>query len=52
MLAGLAEDQVAAVTRLTTRGDLLTVLTAPAGAGKTTTIGAAARIWAAPTATR
>jgi ATP-dependent exoDNAse (exonuclease V) alpha subunit len=47
MLAGLAEDQVAAVTRLTTRGDLLTVLTAPAGAGKTTTIGAAAHIWAA-----
>jgi conjugative relaxase-like TrwC/TraI family protein len=46
MLAGLAEDQAAAVTRLTTRGDLLTVLTAPAGAGKTTTIGAAAHIWA------
>jgi conjugative relaxase-like TrwC/TraI family protein len=44
-LAGLAADQAAAVAHLTTRGDLITVLVAPAGAGKTTTIGAAARIW-------
>jgi conjugative relaxase-like TrwC/TraI family protein len=45
LMAGLGPDQRAAVTRLTTGGDFLVVLTAPAGAGKTTTLGAAARIW-------
>jgi conjugative relaxase-like TrwC/TraI family protein len=44
-LARLGVDQQAAVTKLTTGGDFLVVLTAPAGAGKTTTLGAAARIW-------
>ena len=44
-MAGLGPDQQAAVTKLTTGGDFLVVLTAPAGAGKTTTLGAAARIW-------
>jgi len=43
----LADDQADAVTTLTTGGDFLTVLTAPAGAGKTTTLGAAARAWQA-----
>jgi conjugative relaxase-like TrwC/TraI family protein len=45
LLAGLGSDQRAAVTKLTTGGDFVVVLTAPAGAGKTTTLGAAARIW-------
>jgi conjugative relaxase-like TrwC/TraI family protein len=44
-MTGLGADQQAAVTRLTVRGDFLIVLTAPAGAGKTTTLGAAAKIW-------
>ncbi len=44
-LTGLGPDQQAAVTKLTTGGDFLIVLTAPAGAGKTTTLGAAAKIW-------
>jgi conjugative relaxase-like TrwC/TraI family protein len=43
--AGLALDQAAAVHQMTGGGDLVTVLTAPAGAGKTTTLGAAARTW-------
>ena len=45
LIAGLGPDQQAAVTKLTTGGDFVIVLTAPAGAGKTTTLGAAARIW-------
>ncbi len=45
LMAGLGTDQRAAVTKLTTGGDFLVVLTAPAGAGKTTTLGTAARIW-------
>jgi conjugative relaxase-like TrwC/TraI family protein len=45
LMAGLGPDQRAAVTKLTTGGDFVVVLTAPAGAGKTTTLGAAARIW-------
>ncbi|HEY5455695.1 MAG TPA: MobF family relaxase [Acidothermaceae bacterium] len=45
LLAGLGPDQQAAVTKLTTGGDFVVVLTAPAGAGKTTTLGAAARVW-------
>ena len=45
LIASLGPDQQAAVTKLTTGGDFLVVLTAPAGAGKTTTLGAAARIW-------
>jgi ATP-dependent exoDNAse (exonuclease V) alpha subunit len=44
-MAGMGVDQQAAVTKLTTGGDFVVVLTAPAGAGKTTTLGAAARIW-------
>ena len=45
LMAGLGPDQQAAVTKLTTGGDFVVVLTAPAGAGKTTTLGAAAKIW-------
>ncbi len=45
LIARLGVDQRAAVAKLTTGGDFLVVLTAPAGAGKTTTLGAAARIW-------
>jgi ATP-dependent exoDNAse (exonuclease V) alpha subunit len=45
LIAGLGPDQRAAVTKLTTGGDFVVVLTAPAGAGKTTTLGAAAKIW-------
>ena len=45
VLASLTTNQHAAVARLTTGGDFLIVLTAPAGAGKTTTLGAASRIW-------
>jgi conjugative relaxase-like TrwC/TraI family protein len=44
-LAALAPDQLAAVRELTTGYGTVVVLTAPAGAGKTTTIGAATRIW-------
>ncbi|MHB2023127.1 MAG: ATP-dependent DNA helicase, partial [Mycobacteriales bacterium] len=43
--ATLDADQQAALTRLTTSGAFLEVLTAPAGAGKTATVGAAARLW-------
>ena len=45
LTAGLGADQRAAVMKLTTGGEFLVVLTAPAGAGKTTTLGAATRIW-------
>jgi conjugative relaxase-like TrwC/TraI family protein len=45
LIAGLSVDQQAAVTKLTTGGDFLIVLTAPAGAGKTTTLGAANKVW-------
>ena len=45
LMAGLGPDQRASVTKLTTGGDFVVVLTAPAGAGKTTTLGAAARVW-------
>ena len=45
VMAGLGADQQAAVTKLTTGGEFLIVLTAPAGAGKTTTLGAASKIW-------
>jgi conjugative relaxase-like TrwC/TraI family protein len=45
LMAGLSVDQQAAVTKLTTGGDFVVVLTAPAGAGKTTTLGTAARVW-------
>jgi conjugative relaxase-like TrwC/TraI family protein len=44
-LATLAPDQLDAVRGLTTGYGTVVVLTAPAGAGKTTTIGAATRIW-------
>ncbi|HUZ84083.1 MAG TPA: AAA family ATPase, partial [Gaiellales bacterium] len=43
--ASLDADQQAAVVRLTGSGALLEVLTAPAGAGKTTTLGATAAAW-------
>jgi conjugative relaxase-like TrwC/TraI family protein len=45
LMAGLGPDQRAAVTKLTTGGEFLVVLTAPAGAGKTTTLGAATKVW-------
>ena len=45
LMAGLGADQRAAVTKLTTGGEFLVVLTAPAGAGKTTTLGAATKVW-------
>jgi conjugative relaxase-like TrwC/TraI family protein len=41
----LDASQYRAVLQLTVGGDFLTVLTAPAGAGKTSTLGAAARAW-------
>jgi hypothetical protein len=41
----LHASQYRAVLQLTVGGDFLTVLTAPAGAGKTSTLGAAARAW-------
>ena len=44
---GLADDQANAVRHLVTGGDFLSVLTAPAGAGKTTALGVAARAWQA-----
>jgi conjugative relaxase-like TrwC/TraI family protein len=43
--AGLDAGQAAAVTAATSNGDAITVITAPAGAGKTTTLGVAARTW-------
>lgn len=45
--AGLDPEQHAAVRRLTTGGAAVAVLIAPAGAGKTTTLGAAAAAWTA-----
>ncbi|HWH00411.1 MAG TPA: MobF family relaxase, partial [Pilimelia sp.] len=42
---GLDPSQYRAVLHLAAGGDLLSVLTAPAGAGKTSTLGAAARAW-------
>jgi len=42
---GLDASQRLAVLRLAGGGDFLCVLTAPAGAGKTSTLGAAARAW-------
>jgi conjugative relaxase-like TrwC/TraI family protein len=42
---GLDPSQYRAVLQLAARGDFLSVLTAPAGAGKTSTLGAAARAW-------
>ncbi len=42
---GLDASQRLAVLRLAGGGDLVSVLTAPAGAGKTSTLGAAARAW-------
>ena len=44
-VGGLDPDQAGAVGRLTRGGDFLSVLTAPAGAGKTATLGAAALVW-------
>ena len=43
----LDAGQQAALTRLVGRGDFLSVLTAPAGAGKTHTLGAATAAWQA-----
>jgi len=43
----LSRLQRKAALRLATSLDLVTVLTAPAGAGKTTTLGAAAQLWRA-----
>jgi conjugative relaxase-like TrwC/TraI family protein len=43
--AGLDPSQYAAVLQLAGGGDFLSVLTAPAGAGKTSTLGAASRAW-------
>lgn len=45
--ADLSPDQVAAVRRLATDGAALLCLVGPAGTGKTTTIAAAAQVWAA-----
>ncbi len=41
----LSTDQAAAVRRLTTDGGSLSCLIGPAGAGKTTTVAAAAEVW-------
>jgi conjugative relaxase-like TrwC/TraI family protein len=43
----LDAGQLQALVALTSSGDFLTVLTAPAGAGKTSTLGAASRAWTA-----
>jgi AAA domain len=43
--AALDADQAAAIKAAVLHGDAITVITAPAGAGKTTTLGVAARIW-------
>jgi conjugative relaxase-like TrwC/TraI family protein len=48
---GLDDDQLRAVERLTTSGAFLEVLAAPAGAGKTTVLGAVARVWRAASVT-
>jgi conjugative relaxase-like TrwC/TraI family protein len=45
-LRGLDDEQADAVRTLTGGGQLVSVLIAPAGAGKTTTLGAAAAAWA------
>ncbi len=42
---GLDSSQYRAVLQLAAGGDFLSVLTAPAGAGKTSTLGTAARAW-------
>jgi hypothetical protein len=42
---GLDAGQLRAVRHLTEAGDFLTVLTAPAGAGKTSTLGVATKAW-------
>jgi conjugative relaxase-like TrwC/TraI family protein len=42
---GLDGMQTAAIRIVTTRGDFLSVLVAPAGSGKTTAVGAAATAW-------
>jgi conjugative relaxase-like TrwC/TraI family protein len=42
---GLDPSQYRAVLQLAAGGDFVSVLTAPAGAGKTSTLGAAARAW-------
>ena len=44
-VSGLDPGQLRAVQRLTGGGDFLTVLTAPAGAGKTSTLGVASGAW-------
>jgi conjugative relaxase-like TrwC/TraI family protein len=44
-LAGLDRDQAVAIRVITTSGDFLSVLVAPAGSGKTTAVGAAAAAW-------
>ena len=44
---GLDPGQLRAVQHLTGDGDFLTVMTAPAGAGKTSTLGVASRAWQA-----
>ncbi|MHB2023690.1 MAG: MobF family relaxase, partial [Mycobacteriales bacterium] len=43
--AGLDATQAAAIIRLATSGDSVSVLVAPAGTGKTTALGAAATAW-------
>ncbi|MFN8156356.1 MAG: MobF family relaxase [Candidatus Nanopelagicales bacterium] len=43
--AGLSQEQGRAVVRLVATRDLVTVMTAPAGAGKTTTLAAATVVW-------
>jgi conjugative relaxase-like TrwC/TraI family protein len=46
--AGRLDDgQIQALVRLAEAGDFLSVLTAPAGAGKTSTLGATSQAWAA-----
>ena len=44
-VAGLDGGQLAALERLVGGGDLVSVLTAPAGAGKTRLLGAATHVW-------
>jgi conjugative relaxase-like TrwC/TraI family protein len=44
--AALSQEQRRAAVRLVASRDLVTVMTAPAGAGKTTTLAAAVRVWA------
>ncbi|HEY4992206.1 MAG TPA: AAA family ATPase, partial [Nakamurella sp.] len=43
--AALSEEQRRAAVKLVASKDLVTVMTAPAGAGKTTTLAAAVRVW-------